>query len=111
MAQSLFINSFPEYSALPACAEHPLSTIVRDMVNGCGDDQKTTSYSCFCTDSSSYFASVISTKVASDCLPETTTAVAEALEVFDMYCGLAGNSKGKLFFTCSLSDVPIATTS
>lgn len=102
-AQSLFINSFPEYSALPACAEHPLSTIVRDMVNGCGDDQKTTSYSCFCTDSSSYFASVISTKVASECLPETTTAVAEALEVFDMYCALAGNSTGKLFFTCPLS--------
>ena len=110
-AQSLFINSFLEYSALPSCAEHPLSTIVRDMENGCGDDRKTTSYSCFCTASSSYFASVISTKVASECLLETTTAVTQALEVFDMYCALAGNSTGKLFFTCSLSDVPIATIS
>lgn len=51
IAQSLFINSLPEYSVLPACAERPLSTIVRDMRYGCGDGKQTTSYSCFCTDS------------------------------------------------------------
>jgi hypothetical protein len=92
MSQRIFINDFPEYTALPACAEHPLSTIVRDMVNGCGDNGKTTSYNCFCTESSSHFTSVISTEVGSSCLPQTTTAVEQAVRVFDLYCAKGADS-------------------
>ncbi|KAH8655368.1 hypothetical protein BX600DRAFT_525380 [Xylariales sp. PMI_506] len=91
-AQSIFINRIPEYSDLPSCAEYPLSTIVRDMVSGCGDGGRTTSYRCFCTDRSSHMASVISSNVASDCLPETPSAVSEALAVFNSYCALKSDS-------------------
>lgn len=94
LAQSIFIDAIPEYSALPVCAENALSEIVRDMASGCGDDSKTTSFSCFCTDSSSQFASIISTQVESDCSTETTTAVSEALGVFSDYCAQGSASTG-----------------
>jgi hypothetical protein len=54
--------------------EVPLSTIVRDMEGGCGDDLKTTSYNCFCytsssssSSSSSYFGRLISYEVEKAC--------------------------------------------
>lgn len=90
-AQRLFIDTIPAYSELPVCAKDQLKTIVKNMVNGCGDGKKTTSYSCFCTDSSSHFSQFISTKVASACLPETTTAVGAAADVFSSYCALGSN--------------------
>ncbi len=41
-----YINKAPGYSALPSCAERPLSTIVRGMARGCGDHNAVTSYDC-----------------------------------------------------------------
>lgn len=90
-AQRLFIDTIPEYSELPVCAVDQLRTVVKNMERGCGDGGRTTSYSCFCTDSSSHFSRVISTRVASACLPETTTAVEAAADVFSSYCALGSN--------------------
>ncbi|KAF2658919.1 hypothetical protein K491DRAFT_713164 [Lophiostoma macrostomum CBS 122681] len=89
-AQKVFINKVPEYSSLPKCAEVPLSTIVRDMEQGCGDGGATTSYSCFCTASSSIFSAKILTAVGSKCA-STTAGVGEALDVFSAYCALGTN--------------------
>jgi hypothetical protein len=89
-AQSIFINKVPDYSSLPSCAEIPLSTIVRNMEQGCGDGGKTTSYSCFCTASSAMFSSKISKAVASECA-SATAGVGEALDVFHSYCAMGAN--------------------
>ncbi|KAI1456515.1 hypothetical protein F4805DRAFT_458721 [Annulohypoxylon moriforme] len=89
--QQIFINKVPAYSSLPHCAELPLSFIVRDMASGCGDGSKTTSYSCFCTASSSKMDGIISTAVASRCSTGPTNAATQALDVFSSYCNL-GNS-------------------
>ncbi|KAL2827423.1 hypothetical protein BDW59DRAFT_144250 [Aspergillus cavernicola] len=56
------------------------------MVYGCGDDQHTTSYSCFCRASSSHFSRVISASVAHSCTSYPTSAASEALDVFNSYC-------------------------
>ncbi|KAI0133377.1 hypothetical protein F4776DRAFT_133035 [Hypoxylon sp. NC0597] len=86
--QRIFIDTVPAYASLPHCAEVPLSFIVRDMASGCGDGGKTTSYSCFCTDSSSKMNGVISTAVASRCSIGPVTAASQAVDVFASYCGL-----------------------
>ncbi|KFZ07273.1 hypothetical protein V501_06616 [Pseudogymnoascus sp. VKM F-4519 (FW-2642)] len=86
--QKVYINQVPEYSQLPACAEVPLSTIVRNMVSGCGDNHQTTSYGCFCVSSSAKFDRVIGTAVASRCTDSPQEAAASALSVFDSYCHL-----------------------
>jgi len=86
-SQHVFINLVPEYSSLSSCAQTPISTIVRDMVNGCGDNKATTSYSCFCTASSSYFNSLISSAVNLQCngyFPEVQAS--SATNVFHSYC-------------------------
>ncbi len=85
---SIFINKVPEYSALPSCAERPLSTIVRDMSMGCGDHSALTSYDCFCTSSSSHFSSLISKSVSQQCAATSPAAVTSALDVFNSYCEL-----------------------
>ena len=87
-AQRYFIDSIPAYSALPQCAVLPLSKIVRGMVSGCGDGGKTTSYSCFCTASSSRISSIISSNVQSACPTTTQGAADDALNVFSSYCAL-----------------------
>ncbi|KAJ5899640.1 hypothetical protein N7495_004384 [Penicillium taxi] len=86
-ATSVFINQVVEYANLSPCAAQPVSTIVRDMENGCGDGGKTTSLSCFCFQSSAHFASVISKSVALNC-NESDSQVTTALDVFDEYCSL-----------------------
>ncbi|KIV84951.1 hypothetical protein PV11_00696 [Exophiala sideris] len=80
-AQQVYIDRLPDYSLLDACAENPLSTVVRDMYSGCGDGGDYTSYSCFCTASSSYMASVISTAVLRYC-PGSTADASSATAVF-----------------------------
>lgn len=90
-AQGVFINLIPAYKGLPPCAEVPLSTIVRDMNLGCGDGGKTTSWSCFCSASSSQFAAKISSRVQASCTADLP-AVTAALGVFSTYCA---NSTGK----------------
>ncbi|KAK3904056.1 hypothetical protein C8A05DRAFT_14042 [Staphylotrichum tortipilum] len=82
----LYINQVPAYSSLPSCAERPLSTIVRGMARGCGDHNAVTSYDCFCTSSSSFFSSVISSSVAEEC--GAAASVEAALGVFGEYCAL-----------------------
>jgi len=93
LSQRIFIDQVPLYSSLSQCAETPLSTIVRDMVSGCGDGGHTTSYACFCTNSSSYFSSLISSQVSTNCKADSAAAAeaTEAVEVFGSYCEM-GNS-------------------
>jgi hypothetical protein len=86
-AQDIFINQVPEYSLLGTCAEPPLSSIVRDMYSGCGDGTQTTSYDCFCSQSSSQFDSIISKAIVNKC-PSATADATSALEVFASYCQL-----------------------
>ncbi|KAE9378469.1 hypothetical protein N431DRAFT_461980 [Stipitochalara longipes BDJ] len=88
LSQHIFINLVPEYSALPSCAQSPLSSIVRDMDKGCGDGGATTSYSCFCTASSSYFSTLISTVVLMQC--SESGQASSAVDVFDSYCAVGG---------------------
>ncbi|KAH9232903.1 hypothetical protein K456DRAFT_36923 [Colletotrichum gloeosporioides 23] len=82
-----YLDQADGYSALPSCAEVPISSIVRDMVSGCGDGGRTTSYSCFCTASSDRFSNIIATAVAKNC-GQSNVEVASATQVFDAYCQL-----------------------
>lgn len=99
--QKVFINQVPAYTQLPACAELPLSTIVRGMVSGCGDNHQTTSYGCFCFSSSAKFDRDISTAVASRCTSNPQEAAASALSVFNSYCHLLSSPAG--MFICVAS--------
>lgn len=85
-----YINTVPGYSQLVPCAEHPLSTVVRGMSQGCGENWTAiTSYTCFCTLSSSYMSSAISKGVSSYCRNSSASAqVSSALAVWDAYCDL-----------------------
>jgi hypothetical protein len=57
------------------------------MVSGCGDGGRTTSYSCFCTRSSSRFANIIATAVAKECSHWGTEA-SSATSILHEYCQL-----------------------
>ena len=95
---NIFINQVPEYSLLSSCPEARVRTIVRDMDSGCGDNQMTTSYACFCYQSSAVFSSIISRAVMATCSNDTAGATT-ALEVFSSYCELGAielQSTGKL---------------
>jgi len=84
---SIYIDLVPGYKNLPACAELPVSTMIRNMWNGCGDDSRLTSFSCFCTDSYSKFSWDISTAVVASCGPGFAQAQAtSAVSVFHNYC-------------------------
>ncbi|KAI1214343.1 uncharacterized protein F4807DRAFT_455983 [Annulohypoxylon truncatum] len=101
--QNVFIDEVSAYSSLPRCAEVPLSFIVRDMASGCGDGSKTSSYSCFCTASSSKMNNVISTAVASRCSTGPTSAAAQALDVFSSYCNLEGSNR----IDCGINSIDV----
>ncbi|KAF2466232.1 uncharacterized protein BDR25DRAFT_317653 [Lindgomyces ingoldianus] len=83
----IFINTIPEYSLLATCAELEVSTIVRDMAYGCGDGSKTTSWACFCYESSAKFSSMIGKHVSTACTSDPSQNTT-ALEVFSSYCQL-----------------------
>lgn len=84
-----YIDTIPGYNELSTCALSTLSTIVRDEISGCQDTYAMTSYTCFCTDSSSYFSSVISNDVLAICnLSIAATQATSALGVFGAYCAL-----------------------
>ena len=85
-----WLNSVDSYDSLPVCAEAPIRSIVRDMVSGCGDGGKLTSYSCFCTRSSAAFQKIIATAVSKEC-SHSGAEVASATSIFHEYCQL-GNS-------------------
>ncbi|OSS49230.1 hypothetical protein B5807_05541 [Epicoccum nigrum] len=85
----LFINQLPEYSSMADCAEGQVSTIVRNMADGCGDGSKTTSYNCFCHTSSSYFNSLIGAKVERACATDNPELQkTSAVDLFGAYCHL-----------------------
>lgn len=87
VSQAIYINLVPEYSSLSTCAQLPVSSIVRDMDKGCGDGGELTSYSCFCTASSSYYSALISTVVMAHCVGNSSVAQASsAVDVFQSYC-------------------------
>lgn len=84
-----YIDTIAGYHDLSSCAELVLSTVVRGEYSGCADTYALTSYTCFCTDSSSYMGSVISSDVMSRC-PASAASVqaSSALGVFAAYCEL-----------------------
>lgn len=84
---SIFINQIPEYNALSGCAETEVSTIVRNMDFGCGDEGRTTSFACFCYASSSKFTSMIGKHVSTACTDDPSQSLS-ALAVFSSYCRL-----------------------
>lgn len=104
-----FIDTISGYTDLSTCAENVLSTVVRAEYSGCGDTYAVTSYTCFCTDSSSFMSSVISSDVSASCPASVAAAQASsALGVFDAYCelgvaaGLSGarTTQGESTFSC-----------
>ncbi|KAK5651887.1 hypothetical protein OQA88_11546 [Cercophora sp. LCS_1] len=99
---SIYIDLVPGYKNLSICAEYPLSTMVRNMWNGCGDGSQLTSFSCFCTDSYSKFSWDISTAVVAGCDKDVGAAQAtSAVGVFHSYCANG---------TTQLSTAALATT-
>ncbi|KAM7183905.1 hypothetical protein V8F33_013314 [Rhypophila sp. PSN 637] len=87
-ATPIYIDLVDGYKALPPCAVLPLSTIVRDMQDGCGDGGRLTSYSCFCTNSYSRFSWQISTAVLRNCpdADHREEMATSAVGVFRGYC-------------------------
>lgn len=84
-----YIDTISGYNELSECAVSVLSTVVRDENSGCQDTYALTSYTCFCTDSSSFFSNVISRDVVSGCDSSVAAPqVTSALSVFDAYCAL-----------------------
>ncbi|GIK07586.1 hypothetical protein Aspvir_003252 [Aspergillus viridinutans] len=83
-----YINKVKDYSSLAQCAVSPLSAVVRDMKSGCGDGGQYSSYSCFCTASSSQFANIISSAIESECGTQSDSQISTALDVFYSYCQL-----------------------
>jgi hypothetical protein len=80
----------PWLQSTRAIAGHPLSTIVRGMSRGCGENRTAiTSCTCFCTRSSSYMSSAISKDVPSYCRNSSALEqVSSAIAVWDAYCDL-----------------------
>ncbi|KUI61537.1 hypothetical protein VP1G_11317 [Cytospora mali] len=84
-----YSDTISGYRDLSTCTENVLSTIVRAEYSGCQDSFSLTSYTCFCTDSSSYFSSVISKDVSASCNSlDVSVQASSALGVFDAYCAL-----------------------
>ncbi|KAF2448868.1 hypothetical protein P171DRAFT_481908 [Karstenula rhodostoma CBS 690.94] len=74
----IYIDQIPIYTKLASCAQDRISAIVRAQASGCGDDTQLTSFACFCIDSSSQFASIISTAVKDQCSSAATEAALTA---------------------------------
>lgn len=89
ISQSIYVDRGTNYSALPCCAQLPISIAVRDQSQGCGDGGHLTSYNCFCTTSSSYFSSFISSEVLAQC--SNITVASQAISVLDSYCAIGPN--------------------
>ncbi|RBR06160.1 uncharacterized protein FIESC28_11175 [Fusarium coffeatum] len=104
-----WLNQLDSYDSLPYCAEGPISSIVRDMVSGCGDAGRTTSYSCFCTRSSSSFAQIIATAVAKEC-SHWGTEVSSATSIFHEYCQLGGAGQQTIATTELTTATPSTST-
>jgi hypothetical protein len=105
VATKIFIDQVTEYALLSSCAERRVSTIVRGMLSGCGDDSQMTSYLCFCYSSSTFFDSLISNEIATTCSDQPQASLAQ--DVFNRYCQIgvtrsvlpAGNSDPSVVFS------------
>lgn len=82
-----YIDTIKGYHALATCAQDVLSTVVRAQMSGCGDNEQLTSYTCFCTDSSSFFNNLIAQDVATSCVKQPAQ-VTSAVKIFSGYCAL-----------------------
>ncbi|CAA9966522.1 hypothetical protein PTMSG1_09881 [Pyrenophora teres f. maculata] len=108
---SIFIDSIPEYRLLAKCAEKEVSTIVRDMVYGCGDGGNGAyqSFACFCYESSAKFSSMIGAHVQTVC-PKDPSQNTTALQVFSSYCeagqSMLAQPAGSATFTATSSSAP-----
>lgn len=98
---NIYIDLVSGYKDLSTCAEYPLSTLIRDMQNGCGDDSELTSYSCFCTDSYSKFSWDISTAALSRCGSAMAAQATSAVEVFHAYCLSGSQQLSTVFATAT----------
>ncbi|KAG8167534.1 hypothetical protein KVR01_003223 [Diaporthe batatas] len=86
---SIFIDTVSGYDELSTCAEEVLSTIVRAQYSGCGDKGAVTSYTCFCTDSSSLMSGMITNAISDRCDSSIVSDQASsAIDVFDAYCAI-----------------------
>lgn len=86
---SVFIDTVSGYDELSTCAEEVLSTIVRAQYSGCGDKGAVTSYTCFCTDSSSLMSDMITNAISNRCDSSIVSDQASsAIDVFDAYCAI-----------------------
>lgn len=104
-----YIDTISGYNELSTCAEQVLSTVVRAEYSGCGDSYAITSYTCFCTDSSSYMSAVISRDVMSSCpVSVASLQASSALGIFAAYCEL-GVSAGLTTQTAAGAASPTAT--
>ncbi|KAF3761198.1 hypothetical protein M406DRAFT_348469 [Cryphonectria parasitica EP155] len=84
-----YIDTISGYDELSTCAENVLSTIVRAQYSGCGDHGALTSYTCFCTDSSSLFSYEITSAISESCATSIWSAQAtSAIQIFNSYCDL-----------------------
>lgn len=91
----IFIEAIPEYWSLNDCAVVPLSIIVRGMKRGCNDNLRTTSYGCFCSTSSSFYNSLISSEVSLSC--EQSAQHTSAMSIFERYCEIGQMSTSAAF--------------
>lgn len=93
LATTYFIDTVAGYDDLSTCAEQVVSTIVRAQSSGCGDGGALTSYTCFCTDSSSLMSYEITSAISFSCSSSIWSAQAlSAISVFDAYCALGGQA-------------------
>jgi hypothetical protein len=89
-----FIDQISAYYSLPSCANANLSTVVRGMYYGCGDDHAMTSHDCFCRSTSSWSRMnyIIASQVFDNCnssLADADSALSDAgsaVAVFATYC-------------------------
>ena len=108
----IYIDQIALYPSLDTCVQDRLSAIIRAQASGCGDDRQLTSFACFCVDSSTEYASIISTAVNDACGRRVATATAtataaveavesnvqSALEVFGSYCAKSTELTRCMFF-------------
>jgi hypothetical protein len=95
----IYIDQVPLYSSLRQCAQDRISAIVRAQASGCGDEMQLTSFSCFCIDSSTAFASIISTAIVeqcgSDAMATTTRGTGSMMTTTNVMGNVAGRVRAR----------------
>jgi len=107
----VYIDLVPGYKNLSACAEVPVSTMIRNMWNGCGDDSLLTSFSCFCTDSYSKFSWDISTAVLAGCGGAESSASGQATSAVGIFHDYCRDGTSQLLTTATSAPATASSTS